>query len=314
MSQHHVSRREFVTGLGLGIAGLSIGDQARAAGFLRRQCGRRIRTTSGSRFRDFRPVRIGPGGIGDTTHYGFVVDHPAYWGIPIPGFDPTPHPADHDHTGFGRRPECLRVTNVCINTCSGWGGQEFKILATRTPPLFHAFHHKTTRLPGQPRPFKFERRGEDDQPRKGNGQRACVELFRAEYKHNEWVPDVTPTVEFERFDTRQLITDANREGYFIVTGDPAWVVEKVGPLGALWLVILQKDKNNTPICKPKLGDGYRLWHHLNHAGETAGYDWTICEAHRFHRLQIQIELSGRLNDPPESSEESISVCFDLTWT
>ena len=32
MSHHHVSRREFVTSLGLGIAGLSIGGEARAEG------------------------------------------------------------------------------------------------------------------------------------------------------------------------------------------------------------------------------------------------------------------------------------------
>jgi hypothetical protein len=87
----------------------------------------------------------------------------------------------------------------------------------------------------------------------------------------------------------------------------------VGPLGALWLVILKKDENNTPI--EELGDGYRLWHHLDHhAAKTTGYDWKIFEANNFHRLQIQIELSRRLNLPPEPSEESISVCFDLIWT
>ncbi len=41
MSQHHASRREFVTGLGLGIAGLSIGGEARADGLFGRLFGRR---------------------------------------------------------------------------------------------------------------------------------------------------------------------------------------------------------------------------------------------------------------------------------
>ena len=77
----------------------------------------------------------------DTAKYGFVIDHPAYWGIPIPGFPPDRQPAQPtDPVGV---PSSLTVSNPSLSSSSGWTGGNISVLATRTPPLFHAFHHKT---------------------------------------------------------------------------------------------------------------------------------------------------------------------------
>ena len=88
MSQRHPSRREFVTGVGLGIAGLSIGGGARADGLFGRRSGRRRRNTSRDPWEMFEPMPV----HGDTTDYGFVVKHHAYWGLPIPGYENKPEP------------------------------------------------------------------------------------------------------------------------------------------------------------------------------------------------------------------------------
>ena len=90
MSQHDASRREFVTSLGLGIAGLSIADNARADGNFDSDQGDSCtsRATTCSPWDAFEPKPIHE----HTLDYGFVVKHPAYWGLPIPGFGLNPNP------------------------------------------------------------------------------------------------------------------------------------------------------------------------------------------------------------------------------
>ena len=189
MSQHHASRREFVTGLGLGIAGLSIGGEARADGLFGRRLGARSRNTSyDSSYHTWQKFEPEPVGI--TKPYGFVVDHHAYWGLPIPGYDYHPQPWNQGPTDPNQVPSQLTVTNIQIHTRSDWSGGEFTLFATLTPPLFHSFHHKTDE-DIMPVADAFERRAERNiietdkfgarEPLKGDGQRACVKLFDVKY-------------------------------------------------------------------------------------------------------------------------------------
>ena len=82
--------------------------------------------------------------VQDTDKYGFVVKHAAYWGLPIPGFAIDPMPAHTVPENPDKVPRSLRVTSVSVEKGKGgWTGGDLSFLATRTPPLFHAFHHKT---------------------------------------------------------------------------------------------------------------------------------------------------------------------------
>lgn len=271
-----------------------------------------------------------------TKQYGFVVDHRAYWGIPIPGYDREPQPRNVPPTGAV--PSFAYIHHITVET-EGWTGGEFKLLATRTPPLFHALHHKTDK--DQPMHEQFERRAEknlietsefDRKPLKGKGQEACVEIckFEQEGGHGQWVANPTDCdVPFSDFDTGNhetgLVKKFLDQKYFEIRqgiprvddDGPGWNVSKVGPLNALWFIILQKDLDNTPL--DRLGEGYRLWHHLDHHNEedfTNGYRWHIDRDEDFRTFLFWITLSGKLNSHRRGvrcPDEEIKIHFDLEW-
>ncbi len=287
--------------------------------------------------------------VDDTDKYGFVVPHRAFWGLPIPGFAFDPKPAHTDPINPDKVPGSLRVTSVSVvKGKGGWTGGDLSLLATRTPPLFHSFHHKTDQGEqagngghggghgggGEMKPtFRFERRAETNvierqsfQPREplpGRGRNACVELFDVKFP-NERDPNVevaqNGNIYFSQFDSTRLIELAQLAGYF-ETRRGGWDVGQVGPLNSLWIVILQAGSSNTPV--ERLGDGYRLWHYLNHDKKTKeGYDWKICQNAEqpasATSFTFEIELSGRFNEavkkkPPRCPSESATVSFKLTW-
>lgn len=289
---------------------------------------------------DFPPVAVT-----DTDKYGFVVPHPAFWGLPIPGFAIDRMPAHTDPENPDNVPCSLRITAVSAEKGEGgWTGGDLSFLATRTPPLFHAFHHKTDQGEsmengghggghggGEMEPsFRFERRAETNvierqsfQPRDplpGRGRNACVELFDVKFP-NAGDPNVEVAqngiICFSQFDSTRLIELAQLAGYF-ETRRGGWDVRRVGPLNALWIVILQAGSNNTPV--EHLDGGYRLWHYLNHAGKKEGYDCKICQNSEDRAnatsFKFEIELSGRFNEgdkPPRCPSESATVSFELNW-
>lgn len=235
---------------------------------------------------------------GRTKPYGFVVDHHTYWGIPIPGFEPAISEGSAAASAPMNAPKILKLTDLTVGT-SKWTGGDFSFLATRTPPLFHALHHKTNEYvagagghggghPGTPgEHFVFELRAETNVqersfsprgPLPGRGRFACVELFSARFdRHGKAKPPiVSPPIKFLeegkvkslkkgefafwQFDTQALVKEAHRAGYF-ETRHMSWDHTLVQPLNALWFVFLQADRRNTPL--ERLGGGYRLWHRLD---------------------------------------------------
>ena len=272
-----------------------------------------------------------------TKQYGFVINHPTYWGIPIPGYDTEPQPHEVEPTSPGEVPKELVLGPVKVTT-DCWTGGDIKILATRTPPLFHAFHHKTNQdLPAHE---AFERRARNRivgllggfkpfNPLPGQGERACVELFKVNF--SEYGTSVTfkGNPKFPDFNTETLINQAETENYFKTDYNPAkkngqeeWRVDRVGPLNALWFVILEdRELNvgeylNDPLAR--LGEGYRLWHQktIHHGGHpvTDGYSWKSWKDDGYKKIRVEIELSGQLNrNLKRAPEESLVVTFEYEW-
>lgn len=265
----------------------------------------------------------------ETAPYGFVIDHPAYWGIPIPGFPSDRQPAQPtDPVGV---PSSLTVSNASLDPSSLWTGGNISILATRTPPLFHSFHHKTNEAlagRGHSRPggSPFERRAENRiversfsprSPLPGQGRFATVHLFNATFESNgQPQPITSPSpIPFSSFDTRALIKQAQAAGYF-ETRLMTWNVDLVGPLNALWLVILKAGSPNTPL--ERLEGGYRLWHHLHRDDDgnehKRGYDWQLSQRNNYQELCFVITLSGKLNGTlKQCPSEKAILEFELTW-
>ncbi len=284
---------------------------------------------------EFPPCQIKDG---RSTPFGFVIDHPSYWGIPIPGFDEDPQPTGPtDPVGA---PSKLTVVSAGAST-KRWTAGGFDIFATRTPPLFHSFHHKTDeRLVPPPgmhgggghsgggHSDAFEHRAERNlaersfsprNPLPGQGRYACVELVRVriakDYKSATAHKAFSETP-FSSFDSRGLVRQARAAGYF-ETQLMTWNSYLVGPLGALWIVILQEGSNNTPIAR--LGGGYRLWHfkERDHRGkqEFNGYKWAIEAKNDFHDLKFSLSLSGCHNlGRKECPLEEVCVDFELQWS
>ena len=267
--------------------------------------------------------------VKETTPYGFVVDHRAYWGIPISGMEGLPKPEEADLSDLKNPPSKLRVS--IEQPTEIWTGGSFDIFATCTPPLFHAVHHKTDELydPTAPeehdRP-KFEPRSEDNvlercfsprDPLPNKATVACERLFSVQFdEKGEPLPVEQPTpIDFAQFNTEQKIIDASANGYF-QTRQSLWDVKKIRPLNAVWFVILKKD-GNLPISR--LGDGYRLWHQLNHKDGMlykTGYDWKIHQ-HKtnIHKYKVCVTLSGNQIEKGlrECPAESIAITFEYEW-
>lgn len=271
------------------------------------------------------PVAI-PDGV--STPYGFVVDHPSYWGIPISGEITNRPPAaeDANFAGIANPPASLKISNIDVRTDQGdddaWTGGDFSVLATCTPPFFHACHHKTDLDRGhhdmfEPRSERnvVERPFQPRNPLRGIGKQACVTLLDVTFKAGklEQIDTANPNpILFSDFDSSASIADAIGRDYFAVSNG-FWEVSKVRPLNAIWFVILQG--SNTLL--KRLGDGYRLWHRLNRDGEPDGYIWEIrqneANAHHYH---VEVQMSGALNKPSpivECPRETVSVCFEYEW-
>ncbi len=157
----------------------------------------------------------------------------------------------------------------------------------------------------------------------GNGKSVLKVLFDANYDRRccQWVNPPQKTLPIADFDTRKdgegLWKKAYDHGYFD-TRRGTWkndgIYKKVGPLGALWILILRTEGNNTPL--ERLGESYRLWHHLDHESLAPdGYKWSIRQADDFHRFHVRIDLSGGLNKNNMSCpRESVRIAFELSWT
>ena len=295
----------------------------------------------------------------DTTKpFGFVVDHRTYLGIPIPGlpgFPKDPKPTQPSDPSSAPKALIIKKKPAPQVKTSQWTGGNFSILATRTPPLFHAFHHKTDEFVagggghggghggGGSEHFVFEPRSETNviersfaprNPLPGRGRFACVELFTARFrpdgkpdpidlsKHTEQ-PEHKGNVKFSLFDTRAIVKEARRAGYF-ETRHNSWNDDLVGPLNFLWIVFLEAGKRNTPL--QRLGNhsagtaGYRLWHRLTQHGNPPrptddGYKWTIRQRNDFHEISVSVELSETLNTALERcpSERAI-LTFEFEWS
>lgn len=274
---------------------------------------------------------------GKTKPYGFVVDHHTYLGIPIPGLpgfpdDPTPTQPSDPSTA----PKALIIKKKPPpkSETSQWTGGDFSVLAMRTPPLFHAFHHKTDEHSGgghgSSEHFAFEPRAEvnvlerpDFQPRgplPGRGRDAGVELLSITFDQNGTAKDIdlpnTDRIPFSDFDNRKLVEDAREKDYF-ATYRMTWNNSLVGPLSFLWLVFLEADKKNTPIGR--LGGGYRLWHRLaKHGGHDAvddGYHWTIFQRNDYRDIKVNVILSGALNNGQKRCPaEWVHLTFEFQWS
>ena len=228
-----------------------------------------------------------PIGMTQTTTFGFVVDHHAFWGVPIPGFAIEPQPATSPPLPPPAPgvPSSLQVVSA-KTTVDAWTGSDFSVLASRWPPLFHALHHQTTF--GQP----FERRLEPDDPElkglPGKGREALVSLFDQNFIGEVREPEpikLPGPIPIGDFDKKSLFEQSMKDGYF-ATKRGEWDVGNLGVLGALWIVILQADKQNTPL---DLGDGYRLWHYKAHHKNTF-YTWKIEQDDSFKELYIEIVI------------------------
>ncbi len=251
-----------------------------------------------------------------TTPFGFVINHFAYWGIALPGFPEEMQASQAADPATA--PKKLKIKDVEVET-DKWSGGDFSITATRTPPLFHAYHHKTDESRA---PMAFERRSETNiternftprNPLTGKGREACVQLLDVTFNASGSTDTVSPVsdINFTQFDTRAEISNAISEKYF-ETREMAWDTATVGPLNALWFVIFKKGSNNQPIGR--LEDGYRLWHQLDHKGNTEGYDWKILRKNGYKNLKVEVRLSGALNnDLKDCPDEDVTVKFELEW-
>ena len=159
-----------------------------------------------------------------------------------------------------------------------------------------------------------ERAFQPRNPLRGKGRRACVPLFEAKFIKGIAVEVMAPDpIDFSDFDSRTMIEDEKESGYFDVSNG-LWEASTVRPLNAIWFVILHGV--NTPV--KRLGDGYRLWHRLNQAGDPGGYDWQISQSNEnARRYRVEIRMSGKLNMKEdllvECPRETVSVSFEFEW-
>lgn len=251
--------------------------------------------------------KVVPVGMNYTTNFGFVVNHHAYWGVPIPGFAMEPQPATTPPFKPKNVPSSLQVVSA-KTMVDNWTGNDFSILATRMPPLFHALHHETI-----VDPQKFIRRKEpseagSDLP--GKGRDACVFLFDQSFRNGTPEPiDIPPPIPLAAFDKKTLFKDSMKGGYFATTCGE-WQVSKLGLLGALWIVILQADKQNTPL--DGLEGGYRLWHHKAGHGNHTFYTWEIEQSDSFENLCFKIDI-GRDPEGMAGPTGVATLKMDLKW-
>jgi len=266
--------------------------------------------------------------VDETKAYGFVVDHKAYWGIPIDGSDGLPLPESSRLTDLEYPPSKLLINTVKLELDSYnpvWTGGDFDLLATCTPPLFHALHHKTDeefhthqhmKAKFEPRPEinVIEREFSPRDPLQNKATEACVKLFSVEFEKTGTPKEIPQPVEmdFSLFDTENKIAEKAPLGYF-ETRQSTWGSEVVHPLNAIWFVILKKGAN-LPISR--LGDGYRLWHHINHADKKTGYVWKIEQkTDNPHKYRVTVKLSGSETEVglQECPNEAVTISFEYEW-
>ena len=262
-----------------------------------------------------------------TSAFGFVVDHAAFWGVPIPGFAIEPQPATSPplKPPAPKVPSQLKVVSA-VTTVDKWNGSDFSVLATRMPPFFHALHHRTdfTAAPHD----RFKRRKEPDDPKLGDdlpgkGREALVSLFDQKFSgevgkprkpHPITCPDPIHLTDFEN---EPLRVELMKKGYFS-TENGEWNIGTLGLLGALWIVILQADKQNTPLDpdpKVGLGGGYRLWHYKpgHHGGNKSYYTWKIEQDNSFNNLKFEIAI-GRDHSGEVGRTGVATLNMELKWT
>ena len=248
----------------------------------------------------------------NSTEYGFVVDHPAYWGIPIPGFG-DPAPTSDDSVDVGKL--VLNVKAELISPQSSkWSNGQIKVLATRMPPLFHALHHNT--LVHAPKSFiPRDERGSLPEA----GERALVGLCNLDFDSNglgkaNVIRDSVAMSEFYKKPKHgmPLIQRAKDWGYFEVEskGVFVWDTSKVGPLGALWIVLLNED--GTPAWFDEhLGGGYRLWHYKSHNANRNFFNWNFQQSQDKKNIQVDIEIGT--SPLGHKWKENIHLKLNLDW-
>ena len=151
-----------------------------------------------------------------------------------------------------------------------WTGGDFSFFVTRTPPLFHALHHKTGHPPhghggGHGADFAFERRAdlgvlerqfEPRNPLPGPGRETLVPVFEAQF--DAMGDALTPTpndreLPLSELDSTRLIAEYRDKKYFETSLSEPWKTSLVGPLGALWFVILEGGNPNSPLARLRGG-------------------------------------------------------------
>lgn len=357
MSEQHASRREFVTGVGLGIAGLSLAGEARAGGLFGRLRGRRRRNTSCD-WEFIKPILYEPkkdaaGNVISpvSPDFGFLVPHPFWSGVPIPGF---PEVLGSTAPDPSMAPASLEIKNAHINRCQRWTGGNFGIYITRTPTLFHALHFKSNPpVPNAEQPFGIEPRYEervdkngirhgnitetdfmvkDKQryPLQGVASKAGQKLFDVKFDERGFSPTMKPvarSIPFDSLDSKAMVAKSIEDGYFD-TIDSVWEkhLDYVGPLNAVWLFILaHNDGVKAPsLAIARLGRGHRFWHVRADHDNPAIRDGYEMDAFRcvdntgkdkFKRIRYEIELSGALNKGrKECPDEKVALSFEMEWS
>ena len=178
------------------------------------------------------------------------------------------------------------------------------------PPLFHALHHNT--LVDAPKPFiPRDQRGTLPEA----GENALVGLCNLDFAKNGVVSkDIRrPTVKMPEFYKQghggTLVERAARWGYFEVEGGH-WDLSKVGPLGALWLVILNED--GTPAWFDEhLGGGYRLWHYLSHNANRNFFAWKFYKSKDNKKSEVDIQIG--VTPSGHKWQEQVGLKLKLEW-
>jgi hypothetical protein len=249
--------------------------------------------------------KIIPVAMNFTKEFGFVANHHAFWGIPIPSYAHEPQPTTTPPLYVDRVPNSLTVKSATV--CGKWTHGKVNVLATRMPPLFHALHHTT--IIGEPP--KFTPRDSNDPKLPERGIDALVPLIDLNFDNSgeiKPIDDIGKPIPISFFEKKELLERSMKKGYFSTSGGE-WEVSKIGLLGALWIVLLNED--GTPALFDKeLGDGYRLWHYLSEKKNL--FTWTISHTNEGKKISIIIEV-GKSPDG-EVWKENFQLTLDLEWS
>jgi hypothetical protein len=244
----------------------------------------------------------------NSTKYGFVVDHHAFWGLPIPYFSPDPAPSVPDSPEVKK---LVLTVDAVLGSQTKWTNGQIRVFATRMPPLFHALHHNT--LLGAPKQFiPREKRGTLPEA----GENALVWLCSLNFTNDGTgsVEQRKPgqhesTIAITEFDKKDLIGKAKDWRYFDVERGH-WDVSTVGTLGALWIVLLNED--GTPAWfDAHLGGGYRMWHYMIHDRNRNFFKWTFGQSADMKKNEVKIQIGT--SPFGDTWRETIDLTLKLDW-